>query len=201
MASIYFIPNSLNVAIDEDARDKCGESAARLLTYMATLLELEQRGVLDRLDPGLPFDVQERRLIYVSPRLRDWLQGPLLGLVGEGELSPAEQLADMLERFCSGETLRIGPHLNVLNPVRRPGAAGQAAWKLKTYDARIFGWFARRDVFVGVSGHPAAHVKKHRLYPALADEVVRFRDGLDLDPPKFIPGENPYGVVSNYDPG
>ena len=159
---------------------------------MATLLQLDQAGVLDRIDPGLERGTMEVRLIYALPRLRDWLEGPVHDLQSHLEQSPAEQVATIIEDFCSGATLVIGPHLNMLDHV------DGGMWKLKTYDTRIFGWFAKRDVFVGVCGHSTTHVKQHGLYHGIAGEVGRARDALDLDPPKFIPGDSPYGVVSNY---
>jgi hypothetical protein len=71
-------------------------------------------------------------------------------------------------------------------------------WELKTADLRIFGWFNVLDHFVGAAADTTDRVKQHNLYYGYAGETARFRDGLDLDPPKFIPGADPNAVVSNY---
>jgi hypothetical protein len=42
------------------------------------------------------------------------------------------------------------------------------------------------------------NVKRHRLYYGYANEAARFRDRLDLDAPKFVPGDDPHAVVSNF---
>jgi hypothetical protein len=45
----------------------------------------------------------------------------------------------------------------------------------------------------------AYRCKKFDLYAGYAGEVVRFRNALDLDEPKFIPGDDPNAVVTNFD--
>ena len=71
-------------------------------------------------------------------------------------------------------------------------------WELKTSDLRIFGWFHAKDCFIGYRAEHADFVKKHNLYYGLASEAARFRDQLDLDEPKFIPGDDPNVILSNY---
>jgi hypothetical protein len=63
---------------------------------------------------------------------------------------------------------------------------------------RIFGWFHAKDCFIGYRAEHADFVKKHNLYYGLASEAARFRDQLDLDEPKFIPGDDPNVILSNY---
>ena len=77
-------------------------------------------------------------------------------------------------------------------------AVGREYRELRTPDLRIFGWFALKDHFVGVVANDATYVKEHDLYQGYIGEVVRFRDGLQLDDPKFIPGEEAKDVVSRY---
>ena len=43
------------------------------------------------------------------------------------------------------------------------------------------------------------NIKKYNLYAGYAGEVERFRNQLDLNEPKYVVGENPDVVVSNYD--
>lgn len=159
---------------------------------MATLHELNAADALHLVDDANWNFVSERS-IYASPRLMDWLSGPLADMPYQLELSPLEQVSVLFEDFCSGEPLKVGAHFSALDAIR-----GTSLWKLKTAEVRIFGWFAQRDVFVGVSGFDADHVKRHGLYHGIAGDVARFRDQLDLDEPKFVDGDQPYGVVSNY---
>lgn len=62
----------------------------------------------------------------------------------------------------------------------------------------MFGWFSKKDCFIGVAANPTDLVKRHNLYNGHAMEVVRFRNALSLDEPKFIPGDNPHDVVSDF---
>lgn len=71
-------------------------------------------------------------------------------------------------------------------------------WELRTPDIRVFGWFPLLDHFIGVVANDATYIKKYRLYEGYIGEVVRYRDHLDLDNPKFIQSERPQDVVSNY---
>lgn len=161
---------------------------------MATLRELDDAGLLFKLDPDLPRGQLPGRMIYAAERLVRWISEalPALGSDLGVELSPNEQVAALFGEFCAGKELAYGPRFHDLRP------AHKGVWELKTPDIRIFGWFAHRDHFVGVSADTANRIKDHNLYPGYRDEAVRFRDQLDLDPPKFVPGRDPHAVVSNY---
>lgn len=78
-----------------------------MLTLIATLLDLILANALFKLDAGLETPSQEYRSVYTSPKLKAWMQGDLLGLESTWklEVSPAEQLAELVEHFCSGEPL------------------------------------------------------------------------------------------------
>ncbi len=162
---------------------------------MATVLELDAAGSLFRFDPDLEQGIQELRCIYVSPRLKRWIDNdlPTLESTWKIELSPQEQFQAFFEEvFCPGEPLTYDWHFKPLTHV------GDGIWELKTADLRIFGWFSAQDCFIGSAANLTDLVKRHRLYRGYAEEAVRFRDQLDLDPPKFIPGDNPHAVVSNF---
>ena len=62
---------------------------------------------------------------------------------------------------------------------------------------RAAGWFPLKDHFVAVAGHHTYGVNKNKHYAGFIGEVVRYRDALDLDPPKFLEGDDPNAVVSN----
>ena|SRR5689334_3718519 len=160
---------------------------------MATLLELSgDAGPLYRLD-ALDANQQAFRCIYLSQKLKSWMENdlPALQATWTTELSCQEQVAELVEMFCAGEELDAGKQFHALRPIDR------GVWELKTGDVRIFGWFPNKDHFVGVVAHDAYRVKFHDLYLGLVGEVVRFRDALDLTEPKFVSGEDPHAVVSN----
>ncbi len=75
-----------------------------------------------------------------------------------------------------------------------PGEHG--IWEMRTPDIRIFGWFPHMDCFVAVFGDDASHIKDHDLYAGYRDQVVRMRDALDLDEPKYLDGAEIEDVVS-----
>jgi hypothetical protein len=163
---------------------------------MATLLDLERWGALFRLDAGLDPGVQEFRQIYTSPDLRWWMESTLPGLVSSWnlELTPLEQLDGLINVFCSGDTLTYGQQFKPLTHVK------DGIWELKTADLRMFGWFNRKDCFVGVVADDATRIKTYKLYKGYANVTTAgFRDALDLDEPKYVTGDDPHAVVSNFD--
>jgi hypothetical protein len=163
---------------------------------MATLLDLTRGAapVLRRLDPVFEDSAQEFRCILCSPKLEAWIAQELPVLVSPlgVELSPLEQFFALAQTFCSDEPLTYGDHFKPLY------CRGQGVWELRTSDLRTFGWFPLKDHFVGVVANDATYIKDHDLYPGYIGEVVRFRNQLDLDEPKFIQGEEAKDVVSNY---
>jgi hypothetical protein len=161
---------------------------------MATVLELVLARRLFKLDPALEPNEREWRFIYPSPRFHTRIANDLPGWtsIWKVEVSPTQQLDALVEVFCSGETLTFGTQFKPLNHL------GNGIWELKTPDLRIFGWFCKKDHFVAGTMDLAFNVKSHNLYPGYAGEVERFRDQLDLDEPKFVAGEDPNVVVSNY---
>lgn len=161
---------------------------------MATPILLCEMGQLFKLDPQLEPNEQEWRMIYTSPRLQQWLMNDLGNLESTWnvEVTPAQQLDALTEEFCSGCTLDYGIQFHPIQHVQG------GIWMLKTQDLRIFGWFYVKDCFIGWRAEIADYVKANNLYYGLAGETARFRDRLDLDLPKFIPGEDPNDVISNY---
>jgi hypothetical protein len=163
---------------------------------MATIIELEQQGVLTKLDPELDPPQQEFRRIYLGPKLRDWIEHVLPTLESDRgiEIAPLGQFDELISVFCSGETLTYGWQFKPLNYVEN------GIWELKTADLRIFGWFSQKDCFVGVIADTKARILKHKLVAPYANvEVAPFRKQLNLDEPKFVPGVNPHAVVTDYD--
>ncbi|KRR21398.1 hypothetical protein CQ14_07045 [Bradyrhizobium lablabi] len=163
---------------------------------MATVIDLVGRGDLFKLDPQLDHPQQEMRRIYAGPKLRTWIENDLPGLVSDRNVEslPIQQFDEFVALFCSGDTLTYDQHFKPLNHVE------DGIWELKTTDLRIFGWFPQKDCFVGVIGDTKRRIIDYGLYgPYAKVEVTPFRNQLDLDPPKFVPGKNPHDVVSDYD--
>lgn len=163
---------------------------------MATLLDLISgpSPALEKLDPAFEDGTQEFRYILCSPKLKTWIEQDLPGLASalRVELSPLEQLFALVQIFCSDEPLTYGDHIKPLY------SRGQGVWELKTADLRIFGWFPLKNHFIAVVANDAGFIKTHDLYAGYIGEVVRFRDKLNLDEPKFIKREDVKNVVSNY---
>jgi hypothetical protein len=162
---------------------------------MATLLHLSGPGgplfKLDALGPG----EQQFRCLYLSLKLKLWMENelPSLQATWETELTCLEQVVDLTDTFCAGESLNYNQQFHIVRPI------SHGVWELKTGDIRIFGWFHQSDHFIGVVADEAYRVKYHQLYTGYVGEVVRFRDALALDEPKFIAGDDPYAVLSNFD--
>jgi len=161
---------------------------------MATLLELEERGDIFRLDPDLDPGQQEYRLFYTSPTLKKWIEDklPILGSDRNIEELPNQQFDSLVEVYASGDTLTFGWTFKPLTNI------GAGVWEFKTADLRIFGWFHKKDCFVGAFADETWRIKRHSLYRGYAGQTARFCDALALDQPKYIDGDDPNDVVSNY---
>ena len=161
---------------------------------MATIMMLEQQGVLQRYDAVLGPRELETRRIFAGLRLVKWIleELPQLGSSWNIDVTPAEQLDELLKKYVAGNILTYQHNFYPLIP------HDQSVWELKTADLRVFGWFHMADCFIGVVADTAQRVKDHDLYRGYLGEVVRFRSRLDLDEPKSIEGKEPRDVVSNF---
>ncbi len=172
---------------------------------MATILELAQppEQKLFKLEAQLEGDEQEYRLVYVSHKVKERLcsEAPAWSSQWNLAQTPYEQFSAFMSRFISGEVLIFDHDFNALhrneNGIRN---YDDGIWELKTADVRLCGWFYKSDCFVGVCIDEAWRVKSYNLYVGYRGEVIRFRNALDLDEPKFIAGGEPVNVVSNFYP-
>jgi len=163
---------------------------------MATILDLSREGgPLRWIDPQLEPHEQEWRRIYGAGRFVEWFEQQLPSLTSDWKVedSPLEQFDQLLETYCSGATLTFQHRFKCLYP------RDKCVWELKTADLRIFGWFPKMDHFIAVVADTAQRVKLHSLVHGYVGEVERFREKLDLDPPKYLVGEDPNVVVTNFD--
>lgn len=160
---------------------------------MATIYNLIRREELIKFDANLgPRELEERQF-YAIPRVAEWMSTnlPELGAAWKIEQSPAEQVDELLHRFCSGQLLQIDWTFKSLNHL------GNGIWELKTADIRIFGFFNRQDSFIATDVDEKQRILDLKLYKPYCEQAMRFRTELDLDEPKFVDGDNPHGVVSN----
>lgn len=167
---------------------------------MATIPSLLLSGAIFKLEAELDEDEQELRIIYTSPSLKVWIENELPNLQSffGTETDPLEEFVALHGVYASGLPLIFERDFKAFQ--RRPlTPMGDGVWYLKTRDLRIFGWFIAKDCFVGVVADTFERVKKYNLYQGYRGEVTRFRNELQLDEPKFVPGENPDDVISNYD--
>jgi hypothetical protein len=161
---------------------------------MATLLDLVRARELSKLLPGLEPDEQEFRMLYAAPRFEKWVVETLPTLNSQHNLdvTPQQQLEDFFINYALDRPLTYRWQFR---PIKHHG---DAVWELKTADVRVFGWFYRKDQFIALIGDEKWRVKEYALIPGYANEVVQFRDNLDLEIPKFVLGKDPNDVISNF---
>jgi len=166
---------------------------------MATLAKLIEEGTLTKVDVALDGNAQPWRELYAySPSGRDnrfipWLRDELPGLqssaVGSPD-TPEEQLYALLELYVIGEPLTVNEMYKPLHP------HSYGIWELRTIDVRVFGWFYERDRFIAVFADTAERIHQYKLHAGYRDQVIRLRNALDLDEPKFATGINEHDIVS-----
>jgi hypothetical protein len=162
---------------------------------MATLATLIEDEYLLRWKVALSPRRQIERILLLVPRLQVRLDEALAaGSTWNIEESPAQQLDALTAVFVGGEPLAFRWQFKAL--ARVPHLDG--IWYLKTADVRLFGWFPCRDCFIATSVAVADLAKRLGLYRPLGEEVARIRAALPLDEPKFISGDDPNAVVSNF---
>lgn len=161
---------------------------------MATIANLIGQGLLTKVNAHLSFREFESRKIYLLSRPLDWLKTVLPEAESNWDIqeSPAQQADSLFYEFCVGDELPVGRRFKSMQHL------GEGVWQLKTADLRFFGWFAVKDVFIISDCDLAERVKRVPLYRGYCEQAQRFREELNLDEPKFVAGDNPDDVVSNW---
>ena len=161
---------------------------------MATTVELAALGILVKVDPVLGSKELEMRCIYLLKSAHKWLVEVLPKTDSNWNIqeTPSEQLDALIYEFCSGKPLPVGKRFKALVHL------GDGIWELKTADLRLFGWFIQKDYFVVSNCDETGRVKQVGLYRGYCEQAVRFRSILDLNEPKFIAGDNPDDVISDW---
>jgi hypothetical protein len=161
---------------------------------MATLIHLERLGQLYRFDPALSVREYEVRRMWALPKAWKWIVEVLPGAGSSWNIQerPEEQLDALIYEFCVGQPLAVGARFKCLTHL------GDGIWELKTADLRLFGWFTLKDCFVVSDIDDTSRIKRSNLYQGYCQQAVRRRNSLDLNEPKFVPGDNPDDVVSDW---
>jgi hypothetical protein len=160
---------------------------------MATIEQLVAQGILAKCDLDLESHELPERLIYFLPRASEWIDNELNNVISDRmlEITPYEQVYSLIYDFVIGESLIIDRQVKHMKKLENH------IWALKTPDVRIFGWFYKRDVFIGACADTAHRIKDSDLYHGYISEAIRQRNLLNLDPPKHIIGSVPHDVISN----
>lgn len=158
---------------------------------MATLEHLAAAGNLLKHEPDLDDSELSNRIAYFSPAFDNWLATTLrpLGSRAGRHLAPFEQAEQILYEFVIGQPMAYSVHYRKLEPLTTH------VWEIKTPDVRLFGWFPRRANIVLVCGSLKENVTHFRDYAPFIQEVISFRDSLDLDDPKAITGVGRHEVL------
>jgi hypothetical protein len=169
-----------------------------LLIYMATLAKLIEDAIVVRINVELDGRLPWREL-YAYPAqgapnyLLEWLRNTLPGLVSSAvgaDDTPEEQLYALVELYVVGERLNLGEMYKPLHP------HADGVWELRTTDTRLFGWFHRKDCLIVVFADETERIHKYSLHASYRNEIVRLRNALDLDEPKFVAGVEEDDVLS-----
>lgn len=147
--------------------------------------------IVTKIDIPLGRGEFEERKFYALPAFMNDLKNVVPSLQTgrlNAPMTPLQQLDDILHRWIVGKPFRYNRWLNDLSPQT------SETWEMKTADLRIFGWIYRPKVFIGAFIGFTDDYKRQKNQPAkesyedARDRVVKIRERLDLDPPKFTAG-------------
>ncbi len=95
-------------------------------------------------------------------------------------------MRSILNRWLAGRPMDWDRHMKDLMPME------DEAWEMKTADLRLFGWIYKPKVFIasfiGYADDYKGRPQPKRKYSDAVTRIVKDRDTLDLDPPKFASG-------------
>jgi hypothetical protein len=160
---------------------------------MLTIEALVEAGAFSRIEVEMGRRDQPMRLLYGTPGFIAWLGEIKNGAEPENRLvdtTPAEQIDQLFHTFLSGMPLIYTRQFRMMR------AEKNAVWELKTPDMRIFGWFMKKDCFVGVFGNWADEVKDHDLYRGYRIAIRRLRRELGIIDTLCVQGIIPGDVIS-----
>ena len=152
---------------------------------MTTLANLVNEGKLIRYEAELRRREQPQRYVYLAPALVRWMETDLPSHAADRGryLLPDEQVERALHAVIRGDRLVLGDHYKKIKPYPRH------VWELRPVDVRLFGWFPRRGHLVLVCAALKKHLRRNSDYDPYIRDTITFRDALNLDEPKAVPGE------------
>jgi hypothetical protein len=160
---------------------------------MSTIEELVNSSAISRIEVEMARRDQPMRLLYGTPTFITWLNDLLAGAQPPnrlGDATPVEQIDQLFHTYLSGMPLIYTKQFRFIR------AEKNAVWEFKTPDTRIFGWFIKKDCFVGVFGNWADQVKDHDLYRGYRIAIRRIRRELGVDDTLCVQGVTPGDVLS-----
>lgn len=168
---------------------------------MATLDELVRDEKLEKLTSdiaiSLPPGVLPHRELYATPNIKEVYERVICKQDETWDpaciLTPRDQFDMAIEHYVIGAAF-IEP--NIIRELKPWRQLSQGVWYLKTFDLRLFGWFVEMDRFVLAQAGIATTLKTSNLYSPIVQDVVKTRDKLNLDEPKFVPGNREENVIS-----
>jgi hypothetical protein len=162
-----------------------------VLTYMATLEQLESGGILHRYDADLSHFEMPERCITHTPDFWTWFETVLKQRPKKRgrDLSPYEQVEQIFYDFIIGRPMAYSVDYRKLEPIP------QNTWELKTLDVRVFGWLTRKRHFLAVCGDLKDNLTSAKLYKPHIKAVTDFRTALNLDDPKAVTGVSANDVL------
>jgi hypothetical protein len=155
---------------------------------MATFDSLLQGKKLIPVILRLPRGQFHERKIYAYPDCVRWMRDEVPKMTTgrlQSDFTPHQQMVERLRQWMSGQPMEYGPMFHDMDPLE------DNVWEMKTADLRFFGWMYQRRKFIAVQGGYADDYKEPTKTKNYADErrdVVKARDALPLDGPKFVEG-------------
>lgn len=157
---------------------------------MSTVHKLITDGMLE------PYSIEgyDRRAfyreIYATREMVSWFDEVLPKLKADrSQISPLEQVDDLLERFVCGNSFIFNDDLKVLKSL------GPTVWAMRTTDVRLFGFFHAPSCFIAVIGEAKSRLQQFAQYRPFIEKVHRSIDALDLDDPKYVVGATKADVL------
>jgi hypothetical protein len=166
------------------------ELLGRLVTYMATIAELEATGDLLPYDPDFEADEFPSRWVHLAPVFAKWQETVLPRETSDRGLliSPLEQVEQRLYEYCLGRPMIYDRDRKILEP------QSAHVWQIKTPDARLFGWLPARRHFIAVCGEMKSRLLHNDNYKPFIAQVIAFRNALNLNAPKYLTGVFPRDI-------
>lgn len=127
------------------------------------------------------------RELWFTQRVQQWLETDLCSVTAlphrgrQGGLSPVEQVETAFQQYAYNPAFRNANAIVNLTPQY------DGIWEFKTDDARVFGWFYQRRVFIACSGDFKFRLDR-KAYDAHVNDAKSCRRHLDLQRPDYVYG-------------